>query len=53
MKNQDPNQIMRQARYLRDALGRKTTKRVKERVQTKLPSIQGTWTAELQDSLKR
>jgi hypothetical protein len=53
MRNQNPNQIMRQARYLRDALGRKTSKRVKERVLSKLPSIQGTWTAELQDSLKR
>lgn len=44
LRNNDPEEVLRQAVLLRSSAGRKTTLRIKKRHQTSKPSIQGTWT---------
>ncbi|KAL4534463.1 hypothetical protein Ndes2526B_g05401 [Nannochloris sp. 'desiccata'] len=52
LRNHLPEEILRQAAYLRSCAGRKTSLRVKQRTQTATPSIQGQWNAKVQDTLK-
>lgn len=52
IRNQPPDEILRQAVYLRSSAGRKASLQVKHRTQTETPSIQGAWTPQLQDRLK-
>jgi Mitochondrial ribosomal protein L51 / S25 / CI-B8 domain len=51
LKNKDSGEILRQAALLRSSAGRKSTVQVKDRLQTKLPSVQGRWNSALQDKL--
>ncbi|EFN53762.1 hypothetical protein CHLNCDRAFT_136378 [Chlorella variabilis] len=53
VKNQPAEEVLRQAVYLRSSLGRKASLQVKHRTRTQMPSIQGPWTHELQDALRR
>jgi hypothetical protein len=52
LRNADPAEVLRQALYLRSSSGRRASLRVKARVQTRTPSVQGAWTPELQAALK-
>jgi hypothetical protein len=53
LRNMDPPEILRQAAYLRGSAGRKASLRVKQRTQTRRPSVQGAWTPDVQDALKQ
>lgn len=52
LRNNSPDEILRQMAYLRSSLGGKATVRVKQRTKTLSPSIQGAWTSQMQDSLR-
>lgn len=52
LRNHPPEEILRQAVYLRSATGRKASLQVKQRTKTQTPSIQGHWTPQLQDILR-
>jgi hypothetical protein len=52
LRNHLPEEILRQAAYLRSSTGRKASLRVKHRTQTVTPSIQGQWNPKVQDILK-
>jgi hypothetical protein len=52
LRNHLPEEILRQAAYLRSCTGRKTSLRIKQRTQTATPSIQGQWNPKMQDMLK-
>ena len=52
MRNDPPEEVLRQAVHLRSCAGRKASLVVKHRTQTKNPSIQGEWTSQLQDELR-
>lgn len=52
LRNHPPEEILRQAVYLRSATGRKASLQVKHRTKTQTPSIQGPWTPQLQDILR-
>ncbi|GAB4815870.1 hypothetical protein N2152v2_002916 [Parachlorella kessleri] len=53
LRNNTPEEILRQAVLLRSSAGRKASLQVKQRTVTKQPSIQGQWTGELQQQLKQ
>lgn len=52
LRNATPQEVLRQAGYLRSSTGRKTSLQVKQRQVSRNPSIQGRWTPEVQDTLK-
>ncbi|PRW33640.1 54S ribosomal mitochondrial [Chlorella sorokiniana] len=52
LRNAAPEEVLRQAVYLRSSLGRKASLQVKQRTRSKQPSIQGPWTHEVQEALK-
>lgn len=52
LRNATPQEVLRQAGYLRSSTGRKTSLQVKQRQVSRNPSIQGRWTPEVQDALK-
>ncbi|KAL6771104.1 MRPL43 [Auxenochlorella protothecoides x Auxenochlorella symbiontica] len=53
LRNEDPDEIMRQAILLRSSTGRKAALQVKTRQVSRNPSIQGPWTPAVQDALKQ
>lgn len=52
LRNEAPDEVLRQAVLLRSCTGRKASLQVKNRTQTQRSSIQGVWNAKLQDQLK-
>ncbi|KAL4430376.1 hypothetical protein ABPG77_002182 [Micractinium sp. CCAP 211/92] len=52
VKNAPAEEVLRQAVYLRSSLGRKASLQVKQRTRSQMPSIQGPWSHEVQETLK-